>query len=181
MSATHVWLAGNKLPAGASATIVTVGIAASRRTGVAHHVADAAEVTEGGVTSLVASWLCGGSSVDATAMPNEAVECVGCQIAAAVPQGPVVYYAWDSDGELLYVGSTIQASTRIRAHARPGGAEWWPEVARLTFDEYDTEVEVRRAESIAIRERPGVYNKMGVPSADNPLGRVLNIVTGSAS
>lgn len=177
--AAHLWL-NTKSAAGAHVAVVTIGVAASRRTGIAHHVADAAELTVDGITNLAASWLCGGSSVDAVALHDEVVECVGCRIAAAVPQGPVVYFAWDADDDLLYVGSTIQAATRIRTHAR--SAEWWSEVARLSFDEYDTEVEVRRAEAAAIRKNPGLYNKGGVPvRSDDALGRVLNIVGGGAA
>ena len=171
--AAHMWLAGKKAD-GAHVSVVTIGVAAARRTGVAHHVADAAEVTVGGVTNLVASWLCGGSSVDAIAIHDETPECVGCRIAAAVPQGPVVYFAWGEEEELLYVGSSIQAAVRIRAHSTQ--TPWWPEVVRLTFEEHDTEVAARRAEAAAIRARPGTHNREGVRRPQSSLDGLLRVI-----
>jgi hypothetical protein len=54
-------------------SVVDVGIAASRKTAVAHYVTDAAEITSNGASTLVARWLCGGSgSIDAVA--HQAIE-----------------------------------------------------------------------------------------------------------
>lgn len=165
------WLAGYETTPQVS--VIDGGIAASRRTGIAHHVADAAEITVEGETTLAARWLCGGSSIDAVGLTNISVACVGCRIAAAVPQGPCVYYAWDEDDDLLYVGSSINLAQRIRGHR--SRTHWWPEVRRLTFEEYPTEHEARRAEMEAIAERPGRHNREGVfrRSPVTPLGLVV--------
>lgn len=176
--ASRYWLETQKSLDGATVSIVTIGVATGRRTGVAHHVADAAEITVNGETMLAARWLCGGSTVDAFAMPDLEAECVNCRLAAAVPSGPVVYYAWGEDDELLYVGSSVNAPKRIRAHSTQ--TYWWPEVRRLTFDEHATEVEVRRAELEAIAERPGVYNREGRPGRFRQDDSVLRLIDGAS-
>lgn len=161
-SAARAWLNTSKRPTGAQLRIVDVpsGMAIARRTGVVHYVADAAEVTAGGDTTLAAKWICGASAVDAEIVAEgEEIACVGCKISAAVPAGPVVYFAWDADDDLLYVGSSINVAQRIRGHL--SGTPWWDEVRRLTFEIHDTEGEARRAELRAIYKRPGVYNREG--------------------
>lgn len=173
--AAHRWVGRREAVGDATVRIVTAGIAASRRTAVAHHVADAAEITVGDETTLAAVWVCGGSSVDATLLPDDSVDCIGCRLAAAMPQGPCVYYAWGEDGELLYIGSTINPSQRMRGHMTQ--TRWWPEVRRLTFDEHRTERAARVAESEAIASGPGKYNREGVrwPAKLSPL---LDLVSG---
>lgn len=176
--AASIWVATRKVPAGAKVSIVDVpsGIAASHRTAIGHYVTDAAEISVNGVTTLAALWLCGGSTVDGFVVDEPTPDCVACRLAAAIPQGPVVYYAWGEDDELLYVGSTIKGSQRIRAHSTQ--TRWWSEVRRLTFDSHATERDVRRAEWEAIRDRPGKYNRDGVNSrtlsgADTALLRLV--------
>jgi hypothetical protein len=156
--AAHQWLTTHTAPEGATATPVDLasGIAASRRTGVGHYVADAAEISVDGDTALAAVWLCGGSTIDGYTIEETTPDCVTCRIAAVVPSTPCVYYAWGKDDELLYVGSTINAPQRIRAHVR--GTAWWSDVRRLTFDEHPTEHAARRAEFVAISAGPGVHN-----------------------
>lgn len=161
--AARRWLSTGE--SGGSAARVSVvdvpsGMAAGRRTGVSHYVADAAEISLGDETTLAVRWLCGGSTVDAGLVNDEPEpDCVNCRLTAAVPSRPVVYYAWDADGELLYVGSSVKVATRIKGHMSQ--TPWWGGVRRLTFTEYDTELEVRRAELAAIAERPGIHNREG--------------------
>lgn len=157
--AARRWLARQAVD-GAQVAVIDGGIAYARRTAVTHHVADAAEITVGDDSTLAARWLCGGQSVDAVSLPDgERIDCVNCRLAAALAQGPCVYYAWDGDGELLYVGSSINVSQRIRNHMSQ--TQWWPEVRRVTADEYPNELEARRAEAAAIAERPGLHNREG--------------------
>lgn len=159
-AARHWLINKTALPDSSSVNVVDVGIAGGRKTGVAHYVADAAEITYGDETTLAASWLCGGSTVDAEVMHDgEEPDCVSCRVHAAVPQRPVVYFAWGADDELLYIGSSIQVAVRIQAHMRD--TYWWGDVRRLTFTEYASELEVRRAEAAEIRKRPGKYNRDG--------------------
>ena len=174
--AAHRWLGNGKAPADATVAVIDGGVAASRRTGVSHHVGDAAEITVGDETTLAVRWLCGGSSVDAVLLNEESVDCVGCRLTAATPQTPCVYYAWGEEDDLLYVGSSVNVAQRIRGHMTQTG--WWPSVRRLTFDEYATEHEARRAEFIAIAERPGKHNREGVrrKRTERALGLVIGDV-----
>lgn len=157
--AAHRWLDAGRTE-GIQVAVIDGGIAYARRTAVTHHIADAAEITVGDATTLAARWLCGGKSVDAVATDDgERVDCLNCRLAAALPLGPCVYFAWGTDDELLYVGSSINVGQRIRAHMTQ--TEWWPEVRRVTADAYSSELEARRAESAAIAAEPGAYNREG--------------------
>lgn len=161
-SAARKWLTTSEKPDGAELRVVDVpsGMALGRRTGVVHYVADAAEITAGRDTTLAARWLCGASTIDAEIVgEGEEVACVGCRITAAVPMGPVVYFAWGADEELLYVGSSINVAQRIKNHL--SATDWWGDVRRLTFETHETEGAARRAELSAIGKRPGLYNREG--------------------
>jgi len=158
-NAARQWLETGKTKDGATVAVIDGGVATARRTGVGHHVADAAEVTIGNVTTLAARWLCGGSSVDAILLADDTADCVNCRLAAATPRRPCVYFAWDASGELLYIGSSVNVAQRIRGHMSQ--TPWWSEVRRLTFEEYPTEIEARRAEYAAIGKAPGIYNREG--------------------
>lgn len=149
---------------------ITLGIAAARRTGLTHHVADAAELSDGEHSTLAARWLCGGSTVDGIAFRDgETVDCVHCRLTAAVPAGPTVYLAWGDDDELLYVGSTKKAAQRLRSHQH--STRWWSEVRRVTFEPVDDQADLRRREYELIAERPGKHNREGFrrPAAKDPL------------
>lgn len=184
--AAHYWLANKRVGTDAKVSIIDLvnGIAAARRTGVGHYVTDAAEITVDGHTTLAAVWLCGGSTVDGFLVEDaEVPDCIGCRLAAAIPSGPVVYFAWGEDDELLYVGSSVKAPQRIRAHSTQ--TRWWPEVRRLTFEEYDREHEARRAEFEAIAERPGKYNRegrrVGSPTGTPAAHALLQMIEGGES
>lgn len=162
-SAAHQWLASGKVRGddkAVSFSIVDVptGITVTRRTGVAHYVADAAEISRKGETTLAVRAVCGATTVDAEILSEiDEVECHACRLAAALPQGPCVYFAWGDDGLLLYVGSSIKVAQRVRAHQN--STSWWGDVRRLTFREYDSELDARRAEVSSIGERPGLHNR----------------------
>ena len=161
-TAARAWLNNEERPEGSRLQIVDVrsGMALGRRTGVVHYVADAAEITVDGDTTLAARWICGGSTIDAEVVPEgEEIACVGCRITAAVPSGPVVYFAWGADGDLLYVGSSINVAQRIKNHLT--ATDWWGDVRRLTFESHETEGAARRAELDHIGRRPGVHNREG--------------------
>ena len=67
-----------------------------------------------------------------------------------------VYRLYDSFGCVLYIGCTTNLLSRLRSHAagqRP--SRWWPEVARWTFELFDSLEEGLQAEARAIvAERP---------------------------
>jgi hypothetical protein len=150
------------------------GRAIALSSGVMHIVADAIEVSDETDTILAARWICGATSVRVIVADEDErrAQCASCRLAAALPQCPVVYYAWGEDDELLYVGSTIKAHRRIRAHITQ--TKWWPEVRRLTFDECATEAECRQVEAEAISRRPGSYNRAGVVRDD--LAGVISMI-----
>lgn len=181
--ATTAWLSNErhvKMPEDATVSPVDLGIAGAIRTGLSHYVSEAVEISLGAESRLAARWLCGGLSADAMAFDADAVDCVNCRLAAAVPQCPVVYFAWGEDDELLYVGSSTRVAARLRNHV--GQADWWPAVRNVTFAEYDTESEARRAEIEAIQERPGRHNRLVL---DRQPGKanlsLLNIVDSGAA
>jgi hypothetical protein len=151
-------------------TRVKSGRAASVHNGVAHLVETAAIVTDPSGAVLVAKWHCGSYSVNAVPVPADGVDfatCVHCAEAARWPRGPVVYRCYDAEGDLLYIGSSIDVRQRLRAHKAPGvgGSRWWPEVDRVECEGYDTEAKCRLAEAEAIRREPSRYNRAGIVAA----------------
>ena len=163
--ATYQWMGGvhqDGLPEGITLTpfLPESGRAAAVRVGVVHAVAGAALISDGDDTKMIAAWICGGSSTDAVEIADDTDPlCTNCQLALRLPKRPCVYRAWDTDGTLLYIGSTINAPQRMRSHAT--GTRWWLEVARVTFEEYDTEAEIRKVESAAIWNEASLYNRGG--------------------
>jgi len=88
------------------------------------------------------------------------------------PNKPVVYRAYDTDGNLLYVGSTRNFEVRKRQHKyspKPGTSgrkpadRWWGEVARWETTEYRTYREALAAEAEAIRTEKPRYNQQPEP------------------
>ena len=66
---------------------------------------------------------------------------------------PTVYRLLDAEGALLYVGSTNNVGSRLRAHA--ADKAWWPQVSTVEVDHFDTMQKALKAEAKAIRsERP---------------------------
>lgn len=187
--AAYQWIGGDEvdgLPEGITITpfMPESKRAVSRRGGLVHAVSEAAIIADGEESKIIASWYCGGSSMDAMEIADDTDPlCSSCQLAHRLPRRPCVYRAWSEDGTLLYIGSTINPVQRIRAHAT--GTRWWGEVVRLTFEEYDTEAEVRKAESTAIWNEPSIYNRGGTRSkastALDLLGGILVETTGGES
>lgn len=60
-----------------------------------------------------------------------------------------LYRAYNSDGDLLYVGATIDISKRLRDH-RHRGSSWWSEVATVKIEHFATSEELLEAEKFAI-------------------------------
>lgn len=78
-----------------------------------------------------------------------------------------VYRAFNAEGVLLYVGSSINVAARIRAHYLD--TPWWFAAKRFTFDAYDTVEEARAAEKHAIATEFPRWNIDG-RSPDHPDG-----------
>lgn len=71
---------------------------------------------------------------------------------AATPLHPsqptALYRFYDQQGELLYVGITLDPGTRWQAHAREKG--WWRQVATVTVTWLDDRAAALEAERVAI-------------------------------
>jgi hypothetical protein len=59
-----------------------------------------------------------------------------------------LYRAFNRDGDLLYIGSSVQVDGRIRHHYL--NAPWWFVASRFTFVRYPDEASARQAEVDAI-------------------------------
>lgn len=72
-----------------------------------------------------------------------------------------LYRFYDADDRLLYVGITSRVPSRLSQHARD--KEWFPYVARASFEHYQHRDDAALAEKKTIkRERP-LYNLAHVP------------------
>lgn len=76
---------------------------------------------------------------------------------------PTVYRFFADDDALLYVGCSTAFDLRVRGHMT--ASEWWPEVARATWVEYDDAAEAFAAECLAIETEQPRYNKQLARSA----------------
>lgn len=75
----------------------------------------------------------------------------------------VVYRFFNASGRLLYIGYTSDLAPRLRAHSRPGGSPWWPQVANRRFEFFPSEQAARAAERAAIRAELPVHNDQSIP------------------
>ena len=72
---------------------------------------------------------------------------------------PYVYRAYNADGDLLYIGSTICLEMRLTHHA--GHTRWWFQAKRWTFERHATEADARAAELAAIGSEMPRWNIRG--------------------
>ena len=68
-----------------------------------------------------------------------------------------LYRFFDDEGQLLYIGISINAFNRAKKHRQE--KYWWPEVAAITLYRYKTRADVEEAERRAIKEEKPLYNK----------------------
>lgn len=71
--------------------------------------------------------------------------------------GTALYRAFDSRGELLYVGISGQPLGRWRLHATT--SQWWPTARRLTYEVFPGEIEALDHERHAIKSEKPRYNR----------------------
>lgn len=72
------------------------------------------------------------------------------------PSPQVVYRAYGHDGDLLYVGRSIQPRGRLASHAST--KVWWHLVSFLTLEQFDSFAECQTAERNAIATERPRYN-----------------------
>jgi hypothetical protein len=137
-----------------------IGIGANARTdGDAHYIpADrvSGELVKGELLYVIGRWLC-------TRIPPRRVVllpadhgrtmCIHCEDHLH----PTVYRCFGEGGELVYVGSSITRTRRLRQHRKY--APWWPLVADVRFEEFPTIADAFRAEQVAIRAEDPSHNR----------------------
>lgn len=74
----------------------------------------------------------------------------------------LVYRLYAADGVLLYVGITEELEKRFLRHS---ARLWWPEVATVRLEAYESRTDALRVESRAIYVEGPVHNRMR-PDAD---------------
>lgn len=74
--------------------------------------------------------------------------------------GACVYRAFNADDELLYVGITASPAGRFSQHNSV--TDWWPEVAVLRIEHFDSREEAMIAENNAINTESPRHNVRGV-------------------
>ena len=68
-----------------------------------------------------------------------------------------VYRHYDADGVLLYVGMSLNPTSRNMAHK--AGSYWFCDISKITIEWFQDKIEAMDAEAWAIyREKP-IYNK----------------------
>ena len=73
-----------------------------------------------------------------------------------------VYRIYDISGSLLYVGSSVNAYSRIPQH-KPY-AQWFPFMARVRIEEYIDRPTAERVEATAIAHESPLYNVTHYPT-----------------
>lgn len=68
-----------------------------------------------------------------------------------------LYRFYNCDGDLLYVGMSLCAVTRLAQHKEK--APWFTQIARIEIENYDSGQECSKAERLAIRREQPLYNK----------------------
>ena len=68
----------------------------------------------------------------------------------------VLYRFWNESDELLYVGITARPWERWKQHRAE--KPWWEEVTKVTIENFTTRVEVKAAETVAIKTEGPLYN-----------------------
>lgn len=69
----------------------------------------------------------------------------------------VVYWYYDTDGRLLYIGYTEDFGQREKQHSRDD--RWYPEIVDTHKDRYESKAEAMAAEARAIQAERPKYNK----------------------
>jgi predicted GIY-YIG superfamily endonuclease len=86
-----------------------------------------------------------------------------------------LYRHFDADGELLYVGISLDTMRRLLQHK---GSEWQQEIAKVEIEWLPTREAALRAEADAITTEQPLWNRRGAGKpVENPWYAVLEIET----
>lgn len=132
------------------------GFAAATRNMRPHAITEAASVTVAGKITYAVRWLCNPQqgSIDAVLLPADTPSGL-CQMCAAKldGEGPGMYRIFDSDGLLIYIGSSVRVQERVMHHRLR--VKWNSRIADVTIRRFPTIAQARAAEYHAIRaEKP---------------------------
>lgn len=78
----------------------------------------------------------------------------------------LVYRLYAADGALLYLGITEELEKRFLRHS---ARRWWPEVAAVRLEAYETRTDALRVEARAIYEEGPLHNKMRPDSDEDEM------------
>lgn len=70
-----------------------------------------------------------------------------------------LYRAFDAEGQLLYVGISINAITRLGQHS--SGSDWWTQVVRVEIETHEDRAAALEAEGVAIAAEAPLHNVAG--------------------
>lgn len=129
----------------------------------AHLVAETMTVwNSGAFVDLMGSARCGRILASAAVhfeVPDDVELCDDCAL-AGFPGAACVYRFYDSAGQVLYIGCTINLAARILGHAKSQqSSAWWPLADHWTYEAYDDHGEALRAEARAIVAEQPLYNR----------------------
>lgn len=79
-------------------------------------------------------------------------------------QATHLYRHFAADGELLYVGISFHALTRLRSHMQ--ASDWSREIASVRIETFPSRSEALAAEAKAILEERPRYNRSGAPPSE---------------
>ena len=74
-----------------------------------------------------------------------------------------LYRIFNADGDLLYIGISFDALTRLAQHR---GKSWFPEHPKVVVQTFDTEAEAKAAERTAIKTEHPKHNIVHAIAAD---------------
>lgn len=67
-----------------------------------------------------------------------------------------LYRHYDAEGRLLYVGMSVNPMRRLHVHS--GVSPWFPQIARVEMQWFDSSAEAEAAETAAIRTERPLFN-----------------------
>ncbi len=73
----------------------------------------------------------------------------------------VVYYHYNSEGTLLYIGACLNIFHRMANHM--AGAKWFDDVSRIEIKHFSNKADAYKAEKEAILSLNPLHNKQRIP------------------
>lgn len=135
----------------------SLGVARASNRKLVHRIDSVDAACAGERIRYIAFWMCGEISRDATLVSNPAALariCKRCELAA---RGEGFVYRCFGAAHVLYIGSALNAESRLRGHASQ--SSWWPDVIGTAVEAHPDIETARRAEAAAIEAERPLHNK----------------------